>query len=61
MKKMAEVGRGESIYIGSIYEVAQRMSELFAKIENPAITNLKISFPDNKDVEYYPKSSAGRL
>jgi len=31
------------------------MSELFAKIENPAITNLKISFPDNKDVEYYPK------
>ena len=55
MKKMAEAGRGESVYIGSIYEVAQRMSELFAKIESPAITNLKISFPDNKDVEYYPK------
>jgi Ca-activated chloride channel family protein len=55
MKKMAETGRGENVFIGSVYEVAQRMRELFAKIESPAITNLKITFPDNKDIEYYPK------
>ena len=55
MKKIAETGRGENVFIGSVYEVAQRMRELFAKIESPAITNLKITFPDNKDIEYYPK------
>ena len=55
MKKIAEIGRGEHIFIGSIHEVAQRMEELFAKIESPAITNLKITFPDNEYVEYYPK------
>ena len=55
MEKIAEIGRGEHIFIGSVYEVTQRMRELFAKIENPAITNLKIIFPNNEDVEYYPK------
>lgn len=54
MTRSAEIGRGTSIQIGEIDEVAQRMGELFAKIENPAITDLTITLPDGINSETYP-------
>ena len=54
MTRSAEIGRGTSIQIGEIDEVAQRMDELFAKIENPAITDLTITLPEGINSETYP-------
>ena len=46
MSKAAEVGRGSFTYIGRIDEVAERMGALFAKLEKPVLTDLKITWPD---------------
>ncbi|AGS22796.1 marine proteobacterial sortase target protein [Rhizobium etli] len=44
MTKAAEVGRGTFTQIGSTDQVASRMSELFAKLQNPAMTDIAASF-----------------
>ena len=44
MSKASELGRGTFTHIGSVEEVDQRMRELFAKLENPVVTNVKASF-----------------
>ena len=51
MSKAAEVGRGTFAYIGQIDEVAERMGELFAKLERPVLTDLKITWPDGIEAE----------
>ena len=55
MSRGASLGRGTFTYIGKHTEVKQKMSELFAQIERPALTNLKLNI-DQKgaDVEIYP-------
>ncbi len=55
MSRAAALGRGTFTYIGDQAEVSEKMTELFTKIENPAITDLKINI-DKKgaDVEIYP-------
>ncbi|BHH85690.1 marine proteobacterial sortase target protein [Desulforhopalus sp. 52FAK] len=55
MSRAATMGRGTFTYVGKQDEVKQKMGELFTKIENPAITNLKISIDKpGVDVEVYP-------
>lgn len=44
MNKASELGRGSFTHIGSVEEVDERMRELFDKLENPVVTNVKASF-----------------
>ncbi|MFS8148569.1 marine proteobacterial sortase target protein [Rhizobium sp. BR 249] len=44
MTKAAEIGRGTFTEIGSTDQVASRMGELFAKLQNPAMTDISANF-----------------
>ncbi|MBW9062675.1 marine proteobacterial sortase target protein [Rhizobium herbae] len=44
MTKAAELGRGTFTLIGSEDQVAARMGELFDKLENPAMTDIAVTF-----------------
>jgi len=44
MSRAAELGRGSFLHIGTAAEVAVRMAELAARLENPVLTNLTASF-----------------
>ncbi|WP_432704678.1 marine proteobacterial sortase target protein [Ensifer sesbaniae] len=44
MTKAAEYGRGSFTLIGSESQVAERMAELFTKLESPAMTDISASF-----------------
>ena len=46
MTRAAELGRGAFTHIGSVDQVEERMRGLFAKLENPAVTNLTAKFSD---------------
>ncbi|WP_454622458.1 marine proteobacterial sortase target protein [Bradyrhizobium cenepequi] len=46
MTRAAELGRGAFTHIGSTDQVEERMRSLFAKLENPAVTNLSAMFSD---------------
>jgi Ca-activated chloride channel family protein len=46
MTRAAELGRGAFTHIGSVEQVEERMRGLFAKLENPAVTNLTARFSD---------------
>jgi Ca-activated chloride channel homolog len=46
MTRAAELGRGACTHIGSVEQVEERMRGLFAKLENPAVTNLTVKFSD---------------
>jgi len=54
MSRAAELGRGSHIYIGNMDEISHRMSDLFSKIENPAITDLKLTLPIGFEADVYP-------
>ena len=54
MTRAAEIGRGSHIHIGDMDEISNRMSELFSKIENPAVTDLKLILPKGFRAEVYP-------
>jgi Ca-activated chloride channel family protein len=45
LKKAAEAGRGTFTFIGDVREVKEKMSTLFRKIENPALTDINIVWP----------------
>lgn len=53
MTRAAELGRGSYAMIGEGGQVEDRMRELFAKLENPAVTDLKASF-DQVQAEVTP-------
>ncbi len=53
MRKAAEFGKGTFSMIGSQQEVQQKMAQLFARIEKPVMTNLKVYAPGN-DGEFFP-------
>jgi Ca-activated chloride channel family protein len=53
MRKAAEIGRGTFTHVGELDEVGQRMSELWTRIENPAVHNLCVDW--GMDAEYYPE------
>lgn len=53
MTRAAELGRGSYAMIGEGGQVEDRMRELFAKLENPAVTNLKATL-DKASAEVTP-------
>jgi Ca-activated chloride channel homolog len=53
MTRAAELGRGSYAMIGEGGQVEDRMRELFAKLENPAVTDLKAAF-DQATAEVTP-------
>lgn len=53
MTRAAELGRGSYAMIGEGGQVEDRMRELFAKLENPAVTNLKATL-DQASAEVTP-------
>jgi Ca-activated chloride channel family protein len=44
--RAAAFGRGTSVHIGSPGEVAERMSELLAKISQPVLADIELAWPD---------------
>lgn len=54
MRKAAEVGRGARIFIGGIPEIETRMTDLFRKLERPALTDVTVAWPDGLAVETHP-------
>ncbi len=54
MTRAAEIGRGTFTHIGSEAQVAERMKELFLKLENPVMTDLALVWPDGVKVEAWP-------
>ncbi|MGF1629986.1 MAG: marine proteobacterial sortase target protein [Kiloniellaceae bacterium] len=56
MRKAAEVGRGSFTYIGDLGEVKPRMDALLSKLEQPALTDIRVGWPlaAGKRIELYP-------
>jgi Ca-activated chloride channel homolog len=54
MRKASELGRGSFTIIDDINEVAERMSDLFATLERPMVTDLVFNWPDAKSIGVYP-------
>jgi len=54
MTRAAEYGRGSFTHIGSVKEVAKRMTELFEKLENPIMTDLAASWSDAEIIDMTP-------
>jgi Ca-activated chloride channel family protein len=54
MTKAAEMGRGTFTQIGSTDQIAARMEELFAKLQNPAMTDISATFDGAKAEDITP-------
>ena len=54
MRKAAELGRGSFTIIDDIREVEERMSDLFATLERPMVTDLAFNWRDAKNISVYP-------
>lgn len=55
MTRAAEFGRGSFTYIGNVTEVKQKMSELFAKLEAPVLTDIAVAWSGVAEAEMWPK------
>jgi Ca-activated chloride channel family protein len=55
MTKAARFGRGSYTYIGNVAEVGRKMSELFARIESPVLTDIEVQWPAGGRVEMWPR------
>ena len=53
MRKAAEFGRGSYTYVNDLKEVNTKMAELFAKITQPMLRDIKLNWPVR--VEQYPQ------
>jgi len=54
MRNIAERGKGSFTYIGDVKEVQERMEELFTKLENPLLTDIRLSLSNNAAAEMFP-------
>ncbi len=56
MRKAAELGRGSFTYIGDLDEVGARVDALLTKLEQPALTGIRVGWPlaAGKRLEIYP-------
>ena len=54
MRKSAEAGRGASVTISALHEVEEKMDRLFRKLERPMLTDLRMRWPSDLEVESYP-------
>lgn len=56
MRRAASVGRGSHTHIGDVAQVAERMGELFAKLEQPVMRDVEIAWPGAEgDVQWWPR------
>lgn len=55
MTKAARTGRGTFTYIGRIEEVREKMGALFAKLESPLLTDVRVEWPGGGRVETWPQ------
>ncbi len=55
MKKSAEFGHGTFTMISNVNDVQTRMSALFEKLEQPALTNIDITWPVDTTLEFWPR------
>ena len=55
MTRAAAFGRGSFTYIGRVDEVQERMEALFAKLENPLLTDIRVHWPEGAQVEMWPQ------
>jgi Ca-activated chloride channel family protein len=53
LRKAAEAGRGTATFIGDIHDVKARMTALYAKLENPALTGIDAAW--SAPVDAYPQ------
>jgi Ca-activated chloride channel family protein len=53
MRKSAQIGRGSHTHIGRLEEVEEQMSNLWRRIENPAIANICVDW--GMEAEFYPE------
>jgi hypothetical protein len=53
MRKAAAIGRGSHSHIGRQEDVGERMAQLWARIENPALQNLCVDW--GMEAEFYPE------
>ena len=51
MREAAAAGRGSYTFIADVGQVAARMQDLFRKLEQPALTDLELHWPDGTTVE----------
>ncbi|PKQ03695.1 MAG: marine proteobacterial sortase target protein [Alphaproteobacteria bacterium HGW-Alphaproteobacteria-11] len=54
MARAAEAGRGTFTHIGKETQVAERMSVLFDKLQNPVMTDIAASWPDGRNTQSWP-------
>ncbi len=54
MRKAAEAGRGTFTQINDTMTVAEKMSELFYKLESPLSTNIQVRWPQGVKVDMLP-------
>jgi Ca-activated chloride channel homolog len=52
LRKAAQLGRGTHTHISAVQQVAERMEEMFRRLEHPSITGLEIRWPGAAEV--YP-------
>jgi len=50
MTEAANMGKGSFTYIGQVSEVAEKMSALFAQLEHPALTDLRLELPVEAEI-----------
>ena len=55
MTRAAQFGRGTFSYIGKVDEVKEKMTALFSKLESPVLTDIRIRWPGDVEVEMWPK------
>jgi Ca-activated chloride channel family protein len=54
MDRAARFGRGTFTFIGKTSEVAEKMTALFAKLEEPVLTDITFTLPDNAAADVQP-------
>ena len=54
MRKAAEFGHGTFTHIDSVDQVREQMTELFAKLESPVLTDIWVTFPAECNAEIWP-------
>jgi len=55
MRKAAAYGRGTFTYIGNTAEVMEKTSGLLLKLEQPALTDIRVELPPGQDLELLPQ------
>ncbi|HIP52364.1 MAG TPA: marine proteobacterial sortase target protein [Campylobacterales bacterium] len=56
MRQAAKYGRGVFTHINNTQMINKQISDLFYQIKNPVLRDVKISFENNQEIEYFPKN-----